>query len=70
MLKYGLPVDDFVSIVVYDLSGKQVAELINEQQFAGYHSITWNAQNHSSGLYFIQLRTGEYQNNKKVMLVK
>ena len=70
MLKYGLPVDDFVSIVVYDLSGKQVASLMNEQQAAGFHSVTWDAQNHSSGLYFVKLNTQDYQNTQKVMLVK
>ena len=69
-INYGLPVDNFVSIVVYDLSGKQVTSLMNEQQTAGFHSVTWNAQNHSSGLYFVKLVTQDYQNTQKVMLVK
>jgi len=37
---------------------------------AGYHSVTWNADNHSSGVYFLKMIAGEIINTEKIMLVK
>ena len=51
-LDYDIAVDSNVSITVYDIS--QVVEvLVDDYKFAGEYSITWNAQNYSSGVYFI-----------------
>ena len=59
-----------VQIRVYDLTGKQVASLINKPQSPGYHSINWNADNHPSGMYFVKMIAGEYINTQKLILVK
>jgi len=67
---YGLPEHVNVQIVVYDLSGKKVATLINQFQTPGYHSINWNADNHPSGVYFVKIVAGDYINTQKLMLVK
>jgi hypothetical protein len=67
---YGLPEYTNVQIVIFDLSGKRVASLINEFQSPGYHSINWNADSHPSGMYFIKMIAGEYVNTQKLMLVK
>ena len=37
---------------------------------AGYHSITWNADAHSSGVYFVKMIAGEYIDTQKLMLIK
>jgi hypothetical protein len=37
---------------------------------AGYHTLDWNATNHSSGLYFVKIIAGDYTNTQKLMLVK
>ena len=48
-----LQVDGNVSITVYDISGQVVETLVDDYKYAGEYSLTWNAQNHSSGVYFI-----------------
>ena len=69
-LDYDLSVDGNVSITVYDISGQVVEVLVDDYKYAGHYSITWNAQNHSSGVYFIGMDSnGEYF-TQKLMLVK
>jgi len=67
---YGLPEHVNVQILVYDLSGKQIVTLINQFQTPGYHSVSWNADNHPSGVYFVKIVAGDYINTQKLMLVK
>jgi hypothetical protein len=51
-INFGLPEPAHVSLVVYDVLGRTVAELANELYEAGYQSVTWNASSVSSGVYF------------------
>jgi len=67
---FAIPVDSEVSISVYNLQGKEVVSLINGNMEAGYHSISWNADRFSSGMYFVKMVAGEFVNTKKLMLVK
>ena len=69
-ITYGLPLYTKVQIVIFDLAGKQVQLLVNEFQGAGYHSVDWNADTHSSGVYFVKMVAGSYVNTQKLMLVK
>ena len=69
-ITYGVPKYTNVQIVIFDLSGKQVATLINEFQSPGYHSINWNADSHPSGIYFVKMIAGEHVNAQKLMLIK
>jgi len=69
-LKFGLPVDSKVSIQIYNLQGQVVSTLLNDNMQAGYHSVVWNADNHSSGIYFVQMIAGDYIHTQKIMLVK
>jgi hypothetical protein len=55
---------------VYNILGKEVAELINEYQNSGTYQITFNAQDLPSGVYFYQLKTGDYISSKKMLLIK
>jgi hypothetical protein len=51
--------------------GKEVASLVNgELQNAGYYNITWNAKNMASGIYYYQIKAGDFVSAKKMMLVK
>ena len=59
-----------VEIMVYDMQGRVVETLLNGNVDSGYHSITWNADNHSSGLYFVRMFVGNNQYIQKIMLVK
>jgi len=69
-INYGLPVDSDVSIIVYDLQGRETAILVDNQMKAGYHSIIWNADTYSSGIYFLSMNTNDFRKTQKLMLVK
>lgn len=58
------------SLKIYDITGKEVATLINNKLYPGTYSIDWNASAFTSGVYFYKLQTGSYSKTKKLMLVK
>jgi hypothetical protein len=67
---YSLPEDGFVQIAIYDINGKMVSELTNGYTLAGSYPLVWNANNLSSGIYFIQMYSGDFASTQKIMLVK
>jgi hypothetical protein len=54
-INYDLPYDGKVTIVLFDVVGREVAKIVNETQTAGYHTATFNASNLSSGAYFYKI---------------
>ena len=50
--------------------GREVDRLYAGNQVAGYHTITWDAFEYSSGVYFVKMLAGDYINIQKLMLVK
>jgi hypothetical protein len=74
-IKYDLPEDAMVSIIIYDLMGRSIKSLVNSQQSAGYRSIQWNATNNlgepvSAGMYIYMIQAGEFRQTKKMVLLK
>jgi len=69
-IRYDLPKTLQVEINVYDVSGKLVANLVDENQTAGRYNVLWNVGGCSSGLYFIRLDALEFKAVNKVMLVR
>ena len=69
-IDFELPLRSKVLIEVYDLNGKKVESLVDMVFNSGYHSIVWNADSHSSGVYFIKMLAGEYISTQKLLLVK
>lgn len=69
-INFDLPVDGKVSLKLFDMSGREVATLVNEVKTAGYYTISFNASNLSSGVYFYRLNAGDFTVTKKMMLVK
>ena len=69
-LEFVIPIDGDVTIEVYSLQGRLIATLVSQNMKAGYHSVIWNADNHASGMYFVQMVSGEYLKTQKLMLVK
>jgi hypothetical protein len=59
-----------VRLNIYDLQGRLVAELVNGMRQAGYHDVTFEAGNLSSGLYVYRLQTDNFTAVKKMLLVK
>lgn len=53
-ITFDLPEPSNVSIIIYDMLGRRVAELVNDSHAAGYHSVQWNGVNAASGVYFVR----------------
>jgi hypothetical protein len=69
-IKFNLPFKTFVTLKIFDLVGREVAILANENKSPGSHTIQWNAVNMPSGIYFYKLQTGQYCETKKLVLIK
>ncbi|MFQ5869426.1 MAG: T9SS type A sorting domain-containing protein [Candidatus Zixiibacteriota bacterium] len=70
VIEYGLPQTSEVKLEVHNLLGEKVATLVHEKQEAGYKSITWEASEVSSGVYFYKLTAGDFSESRRMMLVK
>jgi parallel beta-helix repeat protein len=69
-IKYSLPTDDFVKITIFNSMGKKIKILINQKQNAGYHTISWDAENLPSGIYMYRMESSTFSKVKKCLLVK
>lgn len=70
VIKYQIPKAELVTIRVYDLLGKEVAALVNEQKEPGYYEAVFDGSNLASGLYFYKIEAGSFVETKKMMLIK
>ncbi len=59
-----------MSLAVFDVSGREVARLVEDFQIAGQHSTTWDASAYPTGLYFCRLQAGAKASVSKLMLLK
>jgi hypothetical protein len=71
-LKFDLPGSGFTSLVIYDITGKSVSTIVNTDLKPGSYVAYWNAESRaiSSGVYFYVLRSGDFVDSKKMILVK
>jgi subtilisin family serine protease len=69
-ISYQLPASSYVSLKVYDVAGRMVANLMNGWQEAGNHQVTFDGSRLSSGLYFVKMQAGSFNAVRKMMLVK
>jgi hypothetical protein len=60
----------FVSLIIYDISGREIAVLVNEHLKAGTYKYTWDASHLNSGIYFYRLTAGNFSETKKAILIK
>ncbi len=70
VIRYELPVAGKVSLRIYNVLGQQVKTLIDEFQEAGEKSVTLNASELSSGVYFYRIRVGNFMSVKKMLLIR
>ena len=59
-----------VKISIFDITGKEIALLVNSQLMPGSYEADWNALAYPSGVYFYTLSYGEFTDTKKMVLVK
>ncbi len=76
-IKYSIPVVEtghapslLTSLKVYDVLGREVTTLVNEEKQAGNYQVTFDGSKLSSGVYFYHLKAGAYNSTKKLLLVK
>ena len=70
-ISFDLPQDSKVSLVVYDLLGREVTRLVNNEfKVAGRYTYDFNAASLSSGVYFYRLEAGKFSETKRMVLIK
>jgi aminopeptidase N len=69
-IKFDVAKKSLVKINIYDVTGKLISELVNQESNPGKYDINWNGASHASGVYFYRIETGEFSKTMKMMLVK
>jgi hypothetical protein len=69
-IKYSIPHTSNVVIKVFDVLGNEIETLVNEEKQNGTYEITWYAESLPSGVYFYQLRAGDFVETKKMVLLR
>ena len=69
-INYGMQKNAAVKILIYNIVGEEIASLVNTYQTAGLHSVVWNADMHSGGMYLVKMIAGRHVYTKKLMLIK
>lgn len=59
-----------VKLIIYDVLGREIATLVNEQLKPGFYEIEWNGTKYASGIYFYKLITKDFTETKKMVLIK
>jgi len=70
LIGYSLPSQAHVKIEIFNALGQKVAVLVDGEQSAGRHDVTWNASDMSSGIYFYRLTASDFAETKKMILLK
>ena len=69
-IKIQLPESGRVTLIVYDVLGRKISTLVNEEKPAGSYEVNFNAPNLPTGVYFYRIEAGKYSDTKKLMLLK
>jgi len=69
-ISFDIPKSGFVKITVFDLLGREITNLINQQLQPGSYTVDWDASNYPSGVYFYKIEAGDFVDSKKMVLMK
>ena len=74
-IKYDLPENGSVSLMIYDIMGREIRHLVNETQNAGFKAIMWDGTNNyghqvGTGMYLYQIKAGSFVQTRKMILMK
>ncbi len=69
-ISFDIPVDSKIDISIFDIKGRYVTSLTSDWYQAGEHTLMWDAEMESSGVYLIQMKAGNYSKTNKVVLLK
>lgn len=69
-ISYDVPEAADVTLTVFDITGREVAQLVNSRQSAGVYEVDWNAQNLATGVYIYRIQAGSFTAVRKLTLIK
>jgi photosystem II stability/assembly factor-like uncharacterized protein len=69
-IRFELPSKDFVKLIVFDITGRIIEILINNELSSGVHEINWDASHYASGVYFYKIEASNFSETKKMILLK
>ncbi|MDD2890133.1 MAG: T9SS type A sorting domain-containing protein [bacterium] len=69
-IKYSIPRTSFVSLKLYDVTGRCVKTLVSGEKIPGYYNETIESKNYSTGVYFAKFKAGDYRETRKLVLMK
>lgn len=71
-IKFEIPQDynGLVTLNIYDITGREIAKLINQNLTTGQYNVNWNANNFATGIYFYKLDAGNFSEVKRMILIK
>ncbi len=70
VIKYSIPIATKVLIKIYDILGREITSLVNEEKLAGTYEVNWLTNNIASGVYFYRLQAVDYVETRKMILMK
>jgi hypothetical protein len=69
-IEYSIPENNFVTLKIYDILGREITALVNEEKLAGNYFLKFDGDKFPNGVYFYTLRTNKYSDSKKFVLLK
>lgn len=69
-IKYSIPKQSLVRLVVYDILGREITTLVNEMKQPGNYNVSFDASGYASGVYFYRIQAGDFTDVKKMVLIK
>jgi hypothetical protein len=69
-LSFVISHSSFVSLKVYDVLGREIASLVNEERAPGSYEVQWDGGNSPSGIYFYRLMAGAFSDTRKMLLLR
>ena len=69
-ISFNLPHESNVKLAIYDMTGREIATLVNNRLSAGNHQYDWNASSFASGVYFFKITAGSFSEVRKMNLIK
>jgi hypothetical protein len=69
-INYSIPKTNFVTLKIYDVLGREIATLVNEERLPGNYNVKFDGSNIPSGVYFYRLQAGNFSQTKKLILMK
>lgn len=67
---FGIPKSGLTTIKIYDILGRVVSSIVDENLKAGTYSVKWNGESFASGIYFYRLETTDYNETRKMVMIK